>query len=183
MALPIKLVWNLQMARGQKIAIIALFTSGFVCIAFATLRVAQIGVRAGNDASPSPTWLALWTIIESAMAVCIGCGPAFGIIYRASRITQPSYDTQGYVRQDASKLGGSRSRPDATDIKLTPVNMGVSRSGVSRNDAYWDDATSSQEELAADTKGIVVTTTVEQDSQSSNSRMSPENISRNFRSR
>ncbi|KAF2026756.1 hypothetical protein EK21DRAFT_103018 [Setomelanomma holmii] len=95
MAFPIKLVWNLQMARGQKIGIIALFGSGFVCIAFATIRVIQIGMKTGGNTSPSPTWLALWTIIESAIAICIGCCPAFAVLYRTTRATQASYNSSG----------------------------------------------------------------------------------------
>lgn len=177
MALPIRLVWNLQMARGQKVAVVALFASGFVCIAFATLRVIQIGMRTGNSASPSPTWLALWTIIENAIAVVIGCCPAFAILYRTSRTPHVSYDTHGYVRHGQSRSGASGRRGDA--INMTTGTSGTARSKASRNDPYWDDTASSQEELAADTKGIRVTTTVQQDnreSSTSQSRLSRDEV-------
>ncbi|KAF2745689.1 hypothetical protein M011DRAFT_426803 [Sporormia fimetaria CBS 119925] len=160
-ALPIKLVWNLQLARGQKIAVIALFASGFVCIAFATLRVVQVGMQTGNATSPSPSWLALWTIIETSIAVCIGCGPAFAVLYRkVVGTTHASRDTSGYLRQGPSHSGTARSKSDA--IKLTSVTIGASRSRASKNDMYWDGG-SSQEELAGGSKDIVVTTTVKQD--------------------
>jgi hypothetical protein len=162
MLLPIRLVWNLQMARGQKIAVIALFASGFVCIAFATIRVVQIGIRAGNDISPSPTWLALWTIIESAIAICIGCCPAFAVLYRTTRASNMAYDTDGYIRHDPSSSGANRSRTEA--IKMEPMTTGAGRSRTIRTGLYWNDATSSQEKLAGETKGITVTTTLQQDS-------------------
>jgi hypothetical protein len=162
MALPIKLVWNLQMARGQKVAVIALFASGFVCIAFATIRVIQIGMKAGNNTSPSPTWLAMWTIIESAIAICIGCCPAFAVLYRTTRHTQASYNTSGYIRHDQSRSGAGGSRTDAVAMK--PITTSTNRTRLSNNDVYWDDNTSSQEELAADSKGIRVTTRLQQDS-------------------
>ncbi|CAO2651784.1 Nn.00g000670.m01.CDS01 [Neocucurbitaria sp. VM-36] len=161
MFLPIRLVWNLQMARGQKIAVIALFASGFVCITFATLRVVQIGTKTGNTTSPSPSWLALWTIIETSIAIGIGCCPAFAVLYRTSRTPHVSYDTHGYIRHNQSRSEGDRSRVGA--IKLNTMTVGTARSKVSRNDAYYDDTASSQEELAADSKDIRVTTTLQQD--------------------
>ncbi|ORX94634.1 hypothetical protein BCR34DRAFT_629167 [Clohesyomyces aquaticus] len=158
MFLPMKLVWNVQMPRAQKIGVIALFASGVVIIAFATLRVIQVGIRAGKHASPSPTWLALWTINESAVAVCIGCCPALVIMYRTFRQPQTSCDTNGYARHNQSLSG--RSRTEA--IRMNTVTVGASRSRTSRNGVYWDDMASSQEELAAEAKGIMVTTTLEQ---------------------
>lgn len=163
MFLPIKLVWNLQVPRGQKIAIIGLFASGFVCIAFATLRVVQIGRQTGETNTPNPTWLALWTIIETSIAICIGCCPAFAVFYRTARTPHASYDTHGYYRHTQSRSGGSQLRPDA--IKMNTVSIGAGRSRTSRIDPYWDDTRSSQEALAADSKGIVVTTTLHQDHQ------------------
>ncbi len=161
MALPIRLVWNLQMARGQKIAVIGLFASGFVCMAFATLRVLQIGIKSENSTAPSPTWLALWTIVEGAIAICIGCCPAFAILYRNAHTPHVSYDTNGYVRHNQSQSGENENHHEA--IKMDSVSVGIGRKKAQRHDAYWDDTRSSQEELAVNNKTIVVTTTLQQD--------------------
>ena len=163
MFLPIQLVWNLQVPRGQKIAIIALFASGFVCIAFATLRVVQIGRQTGDSRTPNPIWLALWTVIETSIAICIGCCPAFAVLYRAARHTHVSYDTYSYNRRTQSQSGASQLRPDI--IRMNTVSVGAGRSRAHRKDPYWDDTRSSQEALASDNKGIMVTTTVHQDHQ------------------
>jgi hypothetical protein len=160
MIFPIQLVWNLQMARGQKIAIIALFASGIVCIAFATIRVVQIGMRAGSHSSPSPTWLALWTIIESAIAICIGCCPAFAVLCRTTRAANMPHNTDGYIRHDHSRSGETRSRTGA--IHMQAMTTSTSRSKATKTGMYWDDTTSSQEKLAGATKGITVTTTLQQ---------------------
>lgn len=70
MFLPIRLTWNLQMPRKQKIGIFILFGSGFVCIAFATLRVVQLGLDGhGRATTPEPKWLIFWTILECAMGM------------------------------------------------------------------------------------------------------------------
>ncbi|KAF2623580.1 hypothetical protein BU25DRAFT_478056 [Macroventuria anomochaeta] len=171
MLLPIRLVWNLQVPRGQKIAIIALFASGFICIAFATLRVVQIGRQTGDTNTPNPTWLALWTIIETSIAICIGCCPAFAVLYRTARTSRVSYDTHGYYRHTQSRSGGSQLRPDI--IRMNTVNVGAVRSRMSRKDPYWDDTRSSQEALAADNKGIMVTTTLHQDHEHSDAHTMP----------
>ncbi|KAL1798879.1 hypothetical protein ACET3X_002916 [Alternaria dauci] len=166
MFLPIRLVWNLQMARAQKIAIIALFASAVVCTIFATLRVVQVGIRAGSGSSPSPSWLSLWSIIEAAVAVCIGCGPAFAVFYRNAHTPHVSYDTSEYVRHNQSRSGANANHTDA--IKMNVVTISSGRKKVPRRDVYWDDTRSSQEQLAADDKNIMVTTTLRQDARHSN---------------
>jgi hypothetical protein len=68
MFLPIRLTWNLQMPKSQKVGIFILFGSGFLCIAFATLRVVQLGVDGrGRTTAPEPKWLLLWTVLECSV--------------------------------------------------------------------------------------------------------------------
>ncbi|KAI4952735.1 hypothetical protein J4E91_003207 [Alternaria rosae] len=150
MFLPIRLVWNLQMLRAQKIAIIALFASGFVCITFATLRVIQVGRKSGESTAPSPTWLAFWTLIESSVAICIGCCPAFAVFFRRAHTPHISYDTQGYVRHNPS--GSEADQNNAGTIKMNAVTIGSSRNRTPRRDTHWNVTRSSEEELAADNK-------------------------------
>jgi hypothetical protein len=161
MALPIKLVWGLQMARSQKVAIIALFASAIFCIAFATVRVVQVGVKAGNHTSPSPIWLALWTVIESAVAICIGCCPALTSIYHAANTRNASYDMHGYLRhnQEGARLDWHHIHTTG----LTSIRMGPGHRRTSRSVMYRDGIVSSQEERARESKEIQVSTTLQQD--------------------
>jgi hypothetical protein len=159
MSLPIKLVWGLQLARCKKLAVIALFASGFVCITFATVRVVQIDTRTASDTSPSPTRLALWTVIESAIAICIGCGPAFVSLYRTTHAPSVSYDTNGYIRRCRRDVALREFRTDAINIPSMP--SGIGRSSMIKSGVYEND-TSSQEALAADTTGIRITKTLHQ---------------------
>ncbi|KAJ8113343.1 hypothetical protein OPT61_g4508 [Boeremia exigua] len=168
MLLPIRVVWKLQVPRGQKIAIVALFSSGLVCIAFATLRLIQVGRQSGDTYSPNPTWLSLWTVIEGSVAICIGCGPAFVVFYQAARNTNASSNTDGYHRYTHSRSENSQLRPDV--IRMNTVSVGTGRARDSRKDPYWDDNRSSQEALAADDKGIMVTTTLHQNHESDRAR-------------
>ena len=71
MALPMKLTWNLQMARSKKNAILTLFGTGFIRIFFACLRVAQVAINAAKPEAAGqpldPTWLAIWGMVECSI--------------------------------------------------------------------------------------------------------------------
>jgi len=183
MALPIRLTWNLQMPRSKKVAILLLFASGFVCILFACLRVAQVAINAAKpeaDGQPlDPTWIAIWGMVECSIgsfrsclwthsnanalpAVIIGCCPAFAILINAFR-TKTTYDSRGYRKQtesNSAKGGGS-------NVQLRMIG-GISTRERNRNlglqttDSHWADAHSSQEGLRAEHNGIMVSTTVTQ---------------------
>lgn len=68
MILPLRLIWNLQMKRNQKLSIGALFCIGWICIIVATIRVAMVGNNTANG-MPMPSWLALWGIIEASIGM------------------------------------------------------------------------------------------------------------------
>jgi hypothetical protein len=165
MFLPIRLTWNLQMPKVQKMCVFVLFGSGFICIAFATLRIIQLGIDGrGETTTPEPKWMLLWTVLECSIGKCIffysrtiygrvlltnlppaiviGCSPAFAVFIR-KRINSSktrSYNAEGYLKQ-----------PINEDVMLKSIV--ISRSRHKRNDTdvslvYWNDAHSSQEVLA-----------------------------------
>jgi hypothetical protein len=62
------LTWSLQMPRGQKVALLLLFSSGVCCIIIATLRAAQITANTlRTHAALDGTWLTVWSMVESAV--------------------------------------------------------------------------------------------------------------------
>lgn len=150
MILPFHLTWNLQMPRGQKIGILILFGSGFICILFATLRVVKLGVDGtGKTTMPEPKWMLLWTVLETSMAVIIGCSPIFAVVIGKHLQTHSArriYNTQPSTPEDVKmkEMGSSAGRPR-------------------RVSDSWEEGHSSQEALAKDSGGILVTTTVHQE--------------------
>lgn len=177
MALPLRLIWNLQMPRAEKIGIGALFCSGFVCIVIAVLRVVQIGVKSRNS-TPSSTWLALWAEVEAAIAVVIGCCPAFAAFWRTKRSESKGYGKAKEVRSAESGRSGGGGGGAQGAVEEVEMQAGVAVActggrgggggggrGRGRSAAddgkYWADGNSSQEELAkAGAQGIYVTRSI-----------------------
>lgn len=168
MTLPICVVWDLQVPRCQSIAIIALFASGSLCIAFAALRVIQIARQSKETIDPNPVWLALWPAIKTCVAVCIGCCPTYACVWRTARSQRVSYDMHGYRRHAPNYLGGDQRGLDVMELNTVTVGTGCLR--MSKKDNSWNDTRSSQEILAAENKEIVVTITLHQNHESSVSR-------------
>lgn len=151
MILPFHLTWNLQMGRGQKTGIFILFGSGFICILFATLRVIKLGVDAtGKATMPEPKWMLLWTVLETSMAVIIGCSPAFAVIIR-----------KHFQTRNASSNGREYHTQHSASGNVKLKSMGTS-SGRPKHTSIWDDGHSSQEALAKDGGRVSVTTSSHQ---------------------
>ncbi|KAF2641901.1 hypothetical protein P280DRAFT_548513 [Massarina eburnea CBS 473.64] len=162
MFLPIHLVWGLRMARAEKAGILVLFGGGFVCIAFGTLRVVQVGIQHGKAVSPEPKWLTLWTVIEVSMAIIIGCSPTFATLVRARiKSKKSSGNKQGYLKQgegvDLETIGssGRRNRSD-TESNMDSLREDERPVALRRNTLF--------------NGGITVTTTVQQDNRRKNSK-------------
>lgn len=66
MALPLRLLWNLQVNRQQKWALATIFSLGFIIIIFAIVRVIETRASAHHV---DPVWLALWSMIEASVGM------------------------------------------------------------------------------------------------------------------
>ncbi|KAF2713428.1 hypothetical protein K504DRAFT_487837 [Pleomassaria siparia CBS 279.74] len=151
MFLPLRLIWNLQMPRAQKLSVGALFCTGFVCILFSIIRVVQIGGKASNSSTPSSSWLALWASVEGSIAVIIGCCPAFAALYRPPHSTQKvSYDARGYMKHSSSNSSAPTS--PSIHMKSMSSNNSAPRNPALRKNSLHRDlerrGSGSQEELA-----------------------------------
>jgi len=64
MALPLRLLWNLQITPKQKFALGGIFSLGFIIIIFAVVRVVETSATFNHV---NPMWLALWSMIEASV--------------------------------------------------------------------------------------------------------------------
>ncbi|KAI6778064.1 uncharacterized protein J7T54_007672 [Emericellopsis cladophorae] len=164
MCLPLGLICNLQMHWRRKITIGALFGLGWVCIAVSTIRATYLGhdnVAEQKFKRPSTSWLALWGIVEAAIAVIIGCGPG---LYREAKVLKSggrltynqNYDYNpggGYI-----KATSGRSRNKYEDGTLNDNEM----MNCPRATAQINNPSDSEEDLFPQRggKNIRVTTSV-----------------------
>nr|POF11074.1 hypothetical protein CFP56_75593 [Quercus suber] len=124
MALPLRVVFGLQMTTRDKLSIAALFSTNIIAIVVSMIRVFLIWAKTGS-ASPSPAWLALWAVNECMM-------------FRQSSNRRSSGPVGGYTDGVFVKTGSTsqrvsnlRSRPEMSSSKehLRPAlqNSGKTR--------------------------------------------------------
>lgn len=65
MALPISMLWGVQMSFRRKAALIGIFSLAIITTVFAVIRVTIISTFTKQ---PEPSWLYLWNSVEQ----CIG---------------------------------------------------------------------------------------------------------------
>jgi hypothetical protein len=115
MLLPIGIMKNLQMPILRKIQICALFALGILVVIASVVRVIQVGATTGaSNTTPALTWLALWSVIESSVAIMVGCGPG---LYRKAKTVYSStptyaYNSRGYLKTSDSRRTGIKNHTD-----------------------------------------------------------------------
>ncbi|KAI4180119.1 MAG: hypothetical protein L6R41_007439 [Letrouitia leprolyta] len=83
LALPIPIVWSLQLDRSKKIGVCGLFLlGGFVCIA----SIVRFIFLEGIDDEMDPTWVnvnaGIWSAVEPSIGVVSACLPIMGPLLR-----------------------------------------------------------------------------------------------------
>ena len=76
MALPLTMLRGLQMRTPAKIGLVGVFGCAFITIAFDILRAVETDTRGGIPGST-----ALWTNLESAIAVIVSCLPSLTALF------------------------------------------------------------------------------------------------------
>lgn len=115
MLLPIGIIRNLQIPLARKIQIGGLFALGIFVIIASIVRVIQVGATTGaSNTTPSLTWLALWSIIESSVAIMVGCGPG---LYRKAKAVYSNtpvhaYNSRGYIKTTADRRPETKGNAD-----------------------------------------------------------------------
>ncbi|MCJ1413432.1 hypothetical protein MMC19_007537 [Ptychographa xylographoides] len=127
MALPLRLLWGLQINTRQKSALAGIFLLGIIIIVFAIVRVVETSATFDHV---NPMWLALWSMVEASVAVVVSCLPSFRAFlsnrtssywkdrYTSSdsRLSRLSRTPKGTVRLDTFASPGG-SPPDTSALQ------------------------------------------------------------------
>ncbi|KAI9883403.1 MAG: hypothetical protein M1823_004839 [Watsoniomyces obsoletus] len=104
--LPLNLLWRVRMNRGEKLALGGVFSLTVAVMAVAVVRVCVLN-RTGQH--PELTWLALWSAVESSVAVIVSSLASFKTLFARSKQPQYLHNTGGKKktngRQRAIPLG------------------------------------------------------------------------------
>ncbi|KAE8400624.1 hypothetical protein BDV37DRAFT_274341 [Aspergillus pseudonomiae] len=107
-ALPLPVLWNLQLGKRQKVALCCVFAIGFFVTIIQIIRIFTIArLKTYTDSKP----VILWSIVEISLAVIIACVPTYGPYFRVFVSTISSY----------------RRRPTGQDYPLTSGNRQTTR--------------------------------------------------------
>ena len=127
MAIPISLIWNLQINLMEKLGIGLAFCAGFATIVVAFLRAFMLE-KSGKDLQNvkqlvDVTWLCFWASIECCIAVVVNCLPSFAVLVRTKVNQQRSggasngYGQMGSVSGKASKNKAEKSNIQMDDME------------------------------------------------------------------
>jgi hypothetical protein len=130
-ALPISIVARVKVSPKQKFGLLAVMSMGIFIIGVA---IARVIVTDTQGVHPEISWLALWSVVESSVAVLVCCLASF------KAMTKVQHDRSGSRIYHAQAAVGS-SQNGA--IVLSPIK--VSRSVAVRES--WDCDQSSQVEI------------------------------------
>ncbi|KAI9820174.1 MAG: hypothetical protein M1827_005796 [Pycnora praestabilis] len=123
MALPLRLLWSLQVNTKQKSALAVIFSVGVIVIAFSIVRVVIVNPETGNV---DPVWLALWSMLDSSIAVIVSCLPTFRVLFTANIKSHYKYNNSGDPSSRMRSPGttrGSRSMQLHSQSRKSPMRM------------------------------------------------------------
>ncbi|KAK0757885.1 hypothetical protein N5P37_009177 [Trichoderma harzianum] len=78
MAVPMRVLWGLQMSLVEKISIGVVFAVGLITMVTAIIRSVTLE-SSSTSGQVSTTWLIMWAAIEGAIAMIVGCLPSFAV--------------------------------------------------------------------------------------------------------
>lgn len=145
-ALPISIVASVKVSPKQKFGLLAVMSLGVFIIGVA---IARVIVTDTQGVHPEISWLALWSVVESSVAVLVCCLASF------KAMTKVQHDRPRSRTYQAHAYGTDRAtvRSDRNGaIVLSPIK--ISRSVAMRES--WDCHSSSQVEILGATADMGV---------------------------
>lgn len=147
-ALPVRLIWAVKMklSTSQRVALSGIFTVSFIIVAVAIVR----GVELASNFKSTPARFIIWSVVESAIAVIVGCLPTYKALF--SSRTGPLLSRRS--RSEITEITSITPRHSTTSLSST---RGVDdyRNGYERKNSKESRANSTTPILPDDTHGPV----------------------------
>jgi hypothetical protein len=128
LCLPVWLTLGLKMSLSQKLGLIAVLSLGGIVTVFSIIRVV---VTYTVTTQPEVSWLALWSSIESSIAVMVACLASFKVLFTLNKggsSARSKYaDIENSARRNRTGTASSRQHGAAG-------SMSASRATASKHD-------------------------------------------------
>ncbi|KAH8802220.1 hypothetical protein F5882DRAFT_284772 [Hyaloscypha sp. PMI_1271] len=135
MAMPIKLIYNLQISLKQKAGLVCVFSLCFVMIIFAIIRAKQILVE---QYFVNLVLLEVWSTLTSAISVIVGCLPAFKSLIANRAATRSNHGYSSRSRDIVNSNG---------KLRRTSIPLDSFSNDKKRANEWHSNATDSQEDM------------------------------------
>ncbi|KAL8837434.1 MAG: hypothetical protein Q9170_002518 [Blastenia crenularia] len=142
MAIPISMLWRVQMSLRKKIALVGIFSLAVITTVFAIVRVTSISALTKQ---PDTSWSYMWSSIEQCVAIVVACLASFRSLFTdpKTRLPQPAQrpsDDSGNV----FLRGIKRTLPSSVTMELASIfkSTGESRTYTTddeRTQGWTDD--------------------------------------------
>ena len=152
-----------------------------ICICVASVCVAKMASTTGHN-QPSPTWMAIWLIVESTFgifpsifsnrtvpdpvsAVVVGCLPTFGLLLPPVKyMSQPKYDSVTKNPSGGhSTVSGSTARDNTPELWSHPFELAMRRLTSDKTRFYVASVNGSKARIngVSPASGVMVSNTFE----------------------
>ncbi|TVY37228.1 Satratoxin biosynthesis SC1 cluster protein [Lachnellula subtilissima] len=84
-ALPLQMIWNLQVSTGKKAALFSIFGLGISTMILSILRIQALVTLDLSDVTYTATFPLLYAFLEPAIGITVACAPLFGPLIKISR--------------------------------------------------------------------------------------------------
>ncbi|KAK4184946.1 hypothetical protein QBC35DRAFT_33679 [Podospora australis] len=135
MAMPLRLIYNVKVSVRQKIGLVAIFSLGFVMIAFAIIRAKQVLVE---QAFVNLTLLMIWSTLAGSISVIVGTLPALKVLITTQHRASAN-------RSDAEASAATRRKNSNFNSKSVPL-ASISKEKKSLSGSH-SEGMESQEEI------------------------------------
>lgn len=143
MALPLVMLKGLQMRTPAKIGLAGVFSCAFITIAFDVLRAVETEMKGGVKGST-----ALWTNLESAIAVIVSCLPTLSALLSPKNERNGGRDHSPYMQRSLIISDSAKACMSAGTSAKSSSDGRISAGGDSEKDTV--DFNSSIRESASD---------------------------------
>lgn len=137
MAIPIGLLWTVQMSLRKKLALMGIFSLAVITTIFAIVRITSVSKTTHHvDAS----WLYMWNSIEVSVAIIVACLASFRSLFtdRKTRIPDPNQRSTSIGSGSLFLRRITRVLPASPTLELASIfkSSGKSQGGTMMHDEW-----------------------------------------------